>query len=294
MRFVTFMKDADVHVGLIEGADLIDIQALIPDAPADLSGVIKAGTPLLTAMHSALSAVPATMRAPLNSVQLLPPLPNPGKILCLGLNYIDHAKEGGNEVPDYPAVFLRTPTTLVAPGGPVLRPRISERVDYEVELMVVIGATCVDVLESEALEKVFGYTVFNDVSIRDYQRKTTQWTVGKNFDGSGPMGPAIVTADELPPGAHGLGIRSRLNGQIMQDGNTADMVFSIARTISILSQVMTLDPGDVIAMGTPSGVGHARKPPVWMKAGDVIECEIDGIGILSNPIVEASELRGRG
>jgi 2-keto-4-pentenoate hydratase/2-oxohepta-3-ene-1,7-dioic acid hydratase in catechol pathway len=168
----------------------------------------------------------------------------------------------------------------------VVRPRVSEKLDYEVELMVVIGRRCRHVPEADALSKVFGYTVFNDVSVRDYQRKTTQWTAGKTFDGTGPMGPALVTADELPAGADGLGIRSRLNGQVLQDGNTSDMIFGVARTVSILSEVMTLEPGDVIAMGTPSGVGHARKPPLWMKPGDVIECEIDGIGTLSNPVVD--------
>ncbi|MCE3249327.1 MAG: 5-oxopent-3-ene-1,2,5-tricarboxylate decarboxylase, partial [Geminicoccaceae bacterium] len=159
------------------------------------------------------------------------------------------------------------------------------------ELVIVIGARCHDVVEDQALAHVFGYTIMNDVSVRDYQRRTSQWTLGKNFDGSGPMGPAIVTADELPAGARGLGIRTRLNGELLQDGNTADMVFPVPRIVALLSQVMTLEPGDVIATGTPSGVGHARRPPLWMKPGDVVTCEIDGIGTLSNPIVDAVEAR---
>jgi 2-keto-4-pentenoate hydratase/2-oxohepta-3-ene-1,7-dioic acid hydratase in catechol pathway len=169
----------------------------------------------------------------------------------------------------------------------VLRPRASTQLDYECELTIVIGKGGRDISEEDALSHVYGYTLFNDVSVRDYQRKTTQWTAGKNFDGTGPVGPAIVTADALPPGADGLGIRTRLNGQVMQDSDTSDMVFKTARAVSIISQIMTLEPGDLIATGTPSGVGYARKPPVWMKAGDVIEVEVDGIGTLRNPVADA-------
>ncbi|MGI9451717.1 MAG: fumarylacetoacetate hydrolase family protein [Geminicoccaceae bacterium] len=214
------------------------------------------------------------------------PLCSSGKIICLGLNYVDHAKEGGYDVPDYPALFVRTMTSMVAADAPIIRPRCSERLDYEAELMVIIGKGGRHIDQAKALDHVFGYTLFNDASVRDYQRKTHQWTPGKNFDGTGPVGPVVVTPDELPAGAAGLRIQSRLNGEIMQDANTDDMIFPVDQTIAILSEVMTLEPGDMIAMGTPPGVGHARKPPVWMKAGDVVEVEIEGIGVLCNPIID--------
>lgn len=295
MRFVTFGSNGDQQVGLLSGDQVTPLTEYLADAPKHLMGVIELWPVLQGRLQAAVSGR-TSQGWPIASLmaegQLLPPIPRPGKIVCLGLNYVEHAKEGGNEVPDYPALFLRTVNSLVAPGAPMVRPAVSERFDYEVELMVVIGTRCRNVPEAEALSKVFGYTIFNDGSVRDYQRRTTQWTPGKNFDGTGPMGPAVVTADELPPGAHGLGIRSRLNGQIMQDGNTDQMVFSVARTIAILSEVMTLDPGDVIAMGTPSGVGNARKPPVYLKPGDLLESEIDGLGTLTNPIVDARDAGG--
>ena len=221
---------------------------------------------------------------PLDSVKLLPVVPRPGKFICLGRNYVEHAKEGGGEVPDYPAVFFRGATSLVAPGDPLIRPLCSTAFDYEAELAVVIGQGGKHISESHALDHVAGYTCFNDGSVRDYQRRTQQWTMGKNFDGSGPFGPWLVTPDELPPGAKGLRIMTRLNGELMQDGNSADMVFDVARTISILSEAMTLETGDVIATGTPAGVGYARKPPVWLKDGDLCEIEIEGIGVLRNPV----------
>jgi acylpyruvate hydrolase len=166
-----------------------------------------------------------------------------------------------------------------------VRPLCSDKFDYEAELAIVIGKPARGVREAEALSCVFGYSCFNDGSIRDYQRKSTQWTMGKNFDGTGPFGPDIVTADELPKGAVGLRVVSRLNGQTMQNGNTADMIFPVARTVALMSEVMTLEPGDVIITGTPAGVGYARKPPVFLRPGDV--CEIEGLGTLSNPVVSA-------
>jgi 2-keto-4-pentenoate hydratase/2-oxohepta-3-ene-1,7-dioic acid hydratase in catechol pathway len=223
----------------------------------------------------------------LADLDLLPVIPHPGKIVCLGLNYVEHAKEGGNPIPSYPALFLRATTSLTAHGKPILRPACSEQLDYEAELAVIIGVGGKDIAESAALTHVAGYACFNDGSIRDYQRKSTQWTAGKNFDATGGFGPELVTPDELPAGAHGLRISSRLNGKVMQDGNTADMIFSVARTIAIVSEAMTLEPGDVIITGTPSGVGYARKPPVFMRAGDVCEVEIEGVGTLQNPIADA-------
>ena len=291
MRLVTCRSPSGDAVAVLDGDDVIALRELVPEAPGEMLGVIAAGEPLRARLAAALQSAPGAARRPLGDVELRAPIPRPGKILCLGLNYAAHAKEGGNEVPEHPTVFVRVTTSLVAPGAPVVRPRVSEQLDYEVELVIVIGARCHDVAEDQALAHVFGYTIMNDVSVRDYQRRTSQWTLGKNFDGSGPMGPAIVTADELPAGARGLGIRTRLNGELLQDGNTADMVFPVPRIVALLSQVMTLEPGDVIATGTPSGVGHARRPPLWMKPGDVVTCEIDGIGTLSNPIVDAVAAR---
>jgi len=229
------------------------------------------------------------------SLALLPVIPRPGKFVCLGLNYVDHAKEGGHhDLPSWPTLFMRGPTSLAAAGEPIVRPSLSDTLDYEAELAVVIGQPARWADEGTALRHVAGYALFNDATVREYQRITTQWTPGKNFDGTGAFGPELVTPDELPPGAMGLRIKSRLNGAVMQDGNTADMMFSVAKTIGLLSQVMTLETGDVIAMGTPAGVGHARKPPVWMRPGDICEIEIDKIGVLSNPIVaEADAMKQR-
>jgi 2-keto-4-pentenoate hydratase/2-oxohepta-3-ene-1,7-dioic acid hydratase in catechol pathway len=211
-------------------------------------------------------------------------LDRPGKIVCLGLNYAEHAREGGYDVPDYPAMFLRAATSMIAAEAPMILPKASVTFDYEAELMVIVGKGGRHIKQADALNHVFGYSVFNDGSVRDYQRKTHQWTAGKNFDGTGAVGPFVVTPDELPEGASGLRISTRLNGRVLQDSNTSDMIFPVARTIAIVSEIMTLEPGDMIAFGTPPGVGHARKPQVWMKAGDVVEVEIEGIGICRNPI----------
>ncbi len=214
------------------------------------------------------------------------PIARPPKIICLGLNYVDHAKEGGYQIPDYPSLFMRSIGSLVPHGHPLVRPLASERFDYEAEFMIVIGKGGRHIRAEDALDHVFGYTVFNDGSVRDYQRKTTQWTPGKNFDRSGSIGPDVVTPDELPAGCKGLRIQSRLNGQVMQDADTSDMMFPVVETIVAVSEYTTLEPGDLIAMGTPQGVGHARTPPVWMKAGDTIEIEVEKLGLLSNGIVD--------
>jgi acylpyruvate hydrolase len=218
---------------------------------------------------------------------LLPPVPRPGKIICIGLNYRQHAAEGGNAIPDYPAVFLRSTTSLLAPGAAMLRPVCSEKLDYEAELAVIIGARATRVSVDAALGYVAGYACFNDGSVRDYQRKSSQWTIGKNFDATGGFGPELVTADELPAGARGLRIVSRVNGVVMQDSNTDDMIFDVATLVSVLSQAMTLEPGDVIATGTPAGVGYARNPPQFLQAGDRCEVEIEGLGVLSNHVADA-------
>ncbi|MFC4170430.1 fumarylacetoacetate hydrolase family protein, partial [Teichococcus aestuarii] len=223
-------------------------------------------------------------RRPLAGLTLLPVIPRPGKVVCIGLNYALHAKEGNNPIPDYPAVFFRGPTSLAAHGQALLRPKASDKFDYEAELAIVIGKRARHLSESEALSCVAGYTCMNEGSVRDYQRKSTQWGMGKNFDRTGGLGPEIVTPDELPQGPNALRITARLNGETMQDSNTSDMIFSVPRILAILSEAMTLEPGDVIATGTPSGVGYARKPPVFMKGGDTMEIEIEGIGTLVNTV----------
>ena len=211
-------------------------------------------------------------------------MPRPGKILCLGLNYADHAAEGGNAKPDYPSFFMRGATSLIGHEAPLIRPKVSSKLDFEAELAVVIGQRARNLSEADALGVVAGYSCFNDGTLRDYQRKTAQWTIGKNFDGTGAFGPWFVPASDLPPGAVGLKIESRLNGEVMQSSNTKYMLFPVAETLRLITEAITLEPGDVIIMGTPAGVGYARNPPVWMQPGDRIEIEIEGIGVLSNPV----------
>ncbi len=228
-----------------------------------------------------------------DAVELLPPLPAPGKIICIGLNYADHSAESGFQVPDYPTVFGRFASSLIGHGAPIMRPRVSPQLDYEGEFVAVIGRRGRDIGLAQALGHVVGYSLFNDASIRDYQFKAPQWTVGKNFDGTGAFGPFLVTADALPPGCKGLRLRTRLNGEVVQDASTDDLVFDVATLISLLSTAFTLEPGDVIVTGTPSGVGLARKPPLWMKAGDVCEVEMDGLGILRNPVADQDAVETR-
>lgn len=280
MKLLRFASKVGPHLGLLQDGQVRDLTAL-DAALHDFAGWLA----LTPAARSALLARPdVTPAQALDGLALLTPLARPGKLVCLGLNYHDHAAEGGNKAPDYPAFFLRCSTSLLAPGAPLLRPRCSDKLDFEAELAVVIGSTARHRTLGDALACVGGYSVFNDGTLRDYQRRTTQWTVGKNFDATGPFGPWVVTPDELPPGASGLRIQSRLNGQVMQDSNTELMITSVAQAIVHLSECLTLEPGDVIAMGTPAGVGYARKPPVFMRHGDRIEIEIEGIGVLSNPV----------
>jgi 2-keto-4-pentenoate hydratase/2-oxohepta-3-ene-1,7-dioic acid hydratase in catechol pathway len=286
MKLMMFQKAGGPAMGLVEGDTVIDLAAADSALPKDLAALIAAGPSALAAVKAAAAKAPASAKVALASVKAALPIARPSKFICVGLNYALHAKEGGHPIPTYPSFFLRVPTSLVAAGAPVIRPKVSIQLDYECELTIVIGKGGRHIPEAKALDHVFGYTLFNDVSVRDYQRKTTQWTAGKNFDGTGPLGPWIVTADELPAGASGLRICTRVNGETMQDSNTSDMIFSTANVVATLSEFMTLEPGDLIATGTPSGVAHARKPPAWMKAGDTVEVEVERIGVLSNPIVD--------
>ena len=282
MKFVTYRSGKESRLGVLDGDQVVDLNQAVPQIDADPLRALESGADLLAAAKQALAS--QTPRLALASLTLASPVPRPGKIICLGLNYFDHAKEGGRDKPEYPWFFFRGATSLIAHGEPSIRPRVSERFDYEAELAVVIGKKARHISQADALSCVFGYTCFNDISVRDYQKKTPQWTIGKNFDATGGFGPVLVSADELPPGATGLRIQSRLNGQVMQDANTDDMIWGVAETIALLTECLTLEPGDVIAMGTPAGVGQARTPPVWMKHGDTIEIEIDRVGLLSNPV----------
>ena len=218
--------------------------------------------------------------------KFLPPLARPPKIICAGLNYADHARESNFELPDYPTLFLRVHTSLVGHQQPMVRPRISDSLDFEGEVAVILGKGGRFIAREQALECVAGYSVFNDGSVREYQFKSPQWTVGKNFDRTGGFGPDFVTADELPPGAKGLRLETRLNGQVVQSASTDDMIFDVATLISVVSEAISLEPGDVIVSGTPAGVGWAREPKLLMRGGDVCEVSVQGIGTLRNPIVD--------
>lgn len=251
--------------------------------PGALPGLVAGGRERLLAAGCILLAGP---EVDLGNVELLPPLPAPPKILCVGLNYADHSAESGFEVPGYPTIFGRFASSLIGHGAPIVRPRVSEQLDYEGEFVAVIGRGGRDIPKKRALDHVVAYSLFNDASIRDYQFKAPQWTVGKNFDDTGAFGPWLVTADKLPPGCAGLRLQTRLNGEVVQSASTDDLVFDVATLVSTLSEAFTLEPGDIIVTGTPSGVGLARKPPLWMKPGDVCEVELEGIGVLRNPVVD--------
>lgn len=283
MRLIAFEHEGRAALGARLGEDVVALADVVPGLPQDPTQALAAlGLPeAAPALAAKLAGAP---RRPLKSVTLLPAVPRPGKVICIGLNYALHAKEGNNPIPEYPAVFFRGPTSLAAHGQALLRPKVSDKFDYEAELAIVIGQRARHLTEANALACVAGYTCMNEGSIRDYQRKSAQWTMGKNFDRTGGLGPEIVTPDELPQGPNALRISSRLNGETMQDSHTSDMIFSVPRILAILSEVMTLEPGDVIATGTPSGVGYARKPPVFMKGGDTVEIEIESIGTLVNTV----------
>lgn len=286
MRFAKFRLDGIMGLAATEGDG--DFRGYAVEGgrpshrPADL---IAQGRASLVAAGKALLQGP---EIDLDAVELLPPLPAPGKIICIGLNYADHSAESGYEVPDYPTVFGRFPSSLIGHVAPIIRPRVSEQLDYEGEFVAVIGRRGRDIPQAQALEYVVGYSLFNDASVRDYQFKTPQWTVGKNFDGTSAFGPVLMTAEELPAGCAGLRLKTRLNGTVVQNASTDDLVFDVATLVSTLSEAFTLEPGDIIVTGTPAGVGLARKPPLWMKPGDICEVELEGLGVLRNPVSEQS------
>ncbi|MFT4439542.1 fumarylacetoacetate hydrolase family protein [Caballeronia sp. 15715] len=221
-----------------------------------------------------------------DGLKFLPPLQRPPKILCVGLNFKDHSKESNFEQPDYPTMFLRLHTSLVAHNEPIIRPRISDSLDYEGEIAVVLRKGGRHISKEDALSHVAGYALFNDGSVREYQFKTPQWTMGKNFDGTGAFGPDLITPDELPAGIKGLRLETRLNGEIVQSASTDDMVFDVETLIVLLSEAITLEAGDVIVSGTPSGVGWARNPKLLMRHGDVCEVSVEGMGTLRNRVAD--------
>jgi acylpyruvate hydrolase len=284
MRFVPFREQGRDGLAVQSaGGALTGLTMGEPHYPGELDTLLSKGTDGLRDAHARLLAGRSIDPA---AIAYRPPFANPSKIICIGLNYADHSAESGFVQPTYPTVFARFASSMIGHQDPIIRPKASIQLDYEGELVAVLGRGGRHIAEADALSHVAGYSIFNDGSVRDYQTKAPQWTIGKNFDGTGAFGPVFVTSDELPPGGTGLKIQTRLNGQVMQSASTSDMIFGVARLIAILSEAITLSAGDIIVSGTPSGVGMARKPPIFMKAGDVCEVEIEGLGILRNPIAD--------
>jgi len=289
MKIVAFISEAGPRLGVVEADQVVDLQAADPKVPADLGEVLVKNNGDLKPLADIAKKAPASARRSLNGLKYAQPVARPGKIICLGLNYLEHVKEGPNRdnIPKFPTIFFRTATSMTAHEAPIVRPRVTETLDYEGELILVVGKRARHLTMDNATSCVAGYSCGNEGSVREFQRKTTQWDMGKNFDQTGGFGPWLVTADELPDAGKGLKLETRLNGTVMQSDNTDNMMFPVKEMLVYITQGMTLEPGDVIFTGTPSGVGHARKPnPVWMKNGDVCEVEIQGIGTLRNPIVD--------
>ncbi|MEM7112764.1 MAG: fumarylacetoacetate hydrolase family protein [Chloroflexota bacterium] len=298
MKFVTYESNDQARLGALVGEEIIDLRRAFaalahqdPTAvfPEDMIGLLADGEAGLakakTAVEYALSdeAKEDNLRVAAADATLMPPITRPGKIICLGRNYAAHAAEGGAEPPPYPMLFYKPATSLLGDGGTIVVPAITERPDYEGELAVIIGKTCKNVSEEEALDYVGGYAVAMDITARDLQRRTSQFTAGKMLDTFGPLGPALVTADEVPDPSN-LTLKTVLNGNVMQDDTTANMIFTVPFTIHYISQIATLEVGDIILTGTPEGVGYPRKPPVFLQNGDIISVEIEKIGKLTNHV----------
>jgi acylpyruvate hydrolase len=287
MKIVSFATHNGTRLGVVEGDTVIDLQAVDANAPGDLGEALRRSNGDLTPLADLAKKAPAAARLPLAGLKFALPVARPGKIICLGLNYLDHVKEGPQKdnIPKFQSIFFRMLTSLTPHLEPLMRPVKSIQFDYEGELVVIIGKRAKHLTMANATDCIAGYACGNEGSIREYQRHTTQWGMGKNFDRTGSLGPWMVTADELPKGGKGLKIETRLNGKTMQSSNTDLFMFPVAESLVYLTEGITLEPGDILFTGTPSGVGHARKPdPVWMKAGDTAEVEVEGVGILRNPI----------
>jgi 2-keto-4-pentenoate hydratase/2-oxohepta-3-ene-1,7-dioic acid hydratase in catechol pathway len=289
MKIVAFEGQSGPHLGVVEGDQVVDLQAIDNKLPRDLGEYLAKNNGDTRPLADIAKRASASVRMPLSSIKYALPVGHPGKIICLGLNYLDHVKEGSqrDNIPKFPTIFMRGLTSMVPHGQPIIRPKVSETLDYEAELILVVGKKAKHLTPANATSCIAGYSCGNEGSVREFQRKTTQWDMGKNFDRTGGFGPWLVTADELPDAAKGLKIESRLNGNVMQVDNTDNMMFPIVEMLVYITQGITLEPGDIIFTGTPSGVGHARKPnPVWMKNGDAIEVEIQGVGVLHNPVAD--------
>ena len=282
MRIVHFEKRGVPGIAADEGSGWHGLMQRDSGFPGTLPELIVQGADLLNVARN----LKQSPEIDLDAVRLLPPVPVPPKILCVGLNYDDHLEESGLKKPAYPEIFARFATSLIAHQEPIRRPHESTALDYEAELAVVIGRPGRRISREQALDHVAGYSLFNDATIRDFQLRTPQWTMGKNFDGTGSFGPWLVTPDAVPPGARGLRIQGRLNGRVMQDARTDQLIFSVQALIETISVATSLERGDVIITGTPGGVGAARKPPVFMKPGDIFEVEIERLGVLTNPVQE--------
>jgi 2-keto-4-pentenoate hydratase/2-oxohepta-3-ene-1,7-dioic acid hydratase in catechol pathway len=287
MKLVTFIHNGNTHIGVLQTRDgqqtVVSLNEQDPALPHDLIEFLAGGAAMRSRAEAALAKTSKVFN--ISEVTLKAPIPRPGKIMCVGLNYRDHAAEGGHEVPEYPTIFAKYNNCVIGPYDPIVIPRVTDQIDWEGEFGFVIGRRARYVPEEEALNYVAGYVCFNDVSARDYQMRTSQWTMGKTFDTFGPMGPALVTADEIPD-PHNLSIRTLIGDEVVQNSNTRHLIFTVHQLVASLSEVMTLEPGDLVSTGTPAGVGVSRKPPRYLRPGQVVRVEIEGLGTLENPVIE--------
>ncbi len=281
MRFVTFEAGGQSHPGVLSGDFVLDLASAGFSSVLEFIGHREVGQ---TKVEKLISDAPIDSRYRLDNVRLLAPIPRPNKLICVGLNYLDHAKETGAEVPKVPTIFNKFATAVIGPGDNVILPKVSTAPDYEAELAFVIGRGGRHIAAENWADHVFGYTIMNDISARDYQRATSQWLMGKTFDTFAPMGPWIVTTDEIPD-PHVLGIQLEIAGEVLQDSNTRELIFKIPELVAFLSSVFTLEPGDIVSTGTPAGVGFTRKPPRYLRAGEEVTVTVEKIGTLRNPIV---------
>ena len=292
MKIAHFQHKEAESYGIVQSDKLLNLLALAKhfntDLPGELEAFIGGHASQKIVEELVVKATSDELKAvsiPLSEAKLLAPIFSPPKILCLGLNFATHVTETNEKRPDEPVVFMKPHTAIIGPNDKIIKRPFVKELDYEGELAIVIGKKAKDVLVSEALNYIFGYTILNDVSARDFQFKCSQWTQGKSFDTFAPIGPCITTSNQIPdPG--NLKIRTWINEELRQNGNTRDMIFSVAQIIYHLSRIITLEPCDIIATGTPSGVAMAMKPPKWLNAGDVVRIEIEGIGALENTIEE--------
>jgi 2-keto-4-pentenoate hydratase/2-oxohepta-3-ene-1,7-dioic acid hydratase in catechol pathway len=286
MKLCTFEHDDRTRIGVVVEDAVVDLAAVAPELPGELTALLAAGEDALHATANAASR--ARTRLALADVRLRAPILRPPKFLAIGLNYADHVAESGVEKPKLPTVFNKQSTCVVGPHDPVHMPRVSSALDYEGELGFVIGRRCRHVPRARAHEVIAGYLVVNDVTVRDWQLRIPTWTMGKSFDTHGPLGPWLTTADEAPD-PHGLRLRTWVNGELRQDSNTKQLIFDCFALVEHLSTAFTLEPGDVIATGTPGGVGIAMKPPKLLQVGDTVRVDIDGLGALENTVIPEPE-----